>query len=668
METYLIIKAILMAALLAAGVGVFFIRVRKLVLLMLSVKGKIEFKPDRIQERIKVLFTDILGQSNVRRKRIPGLAHMLIFFGFLAVQPHSIELMVQGIFHDFSVAHYLPNLFGLYLKLADTLAFFVLIGLGFGLYRRIILKPDYLTNGMDAKLIILFTSVIIISFHFYNGFRLVLPDPDLDLARYLTVSAALASGLNLSALSETGRVAGLEISYWIHILTIIGFMIYIPGSKHLHLLAAIPNVFLKPLDVEKPMIKTDIEDEEATSFGLGRVSELNWKNVLDLYACTECGRCQERCPANITGKTLSPKELISHLKHELLDHADTIIKGKDLESVPLMIREEESFVQPDTIWSCTTCRACEDICPVNIQHLDIILEARKYQVLMEAKFPPEMQETFANLENQSNPWGFSADTRADWCRDMDVPLMTDNPGADLLYFVGCSGSFDDHGMNISRAIAGILQKADINFAILGPEEKCNGDMARRCGNEYLAQMMIRENVETLNRYKPQKILTGCPHCYNIIKNEYPQFGANYDVVHQIDFFCRLIKEGRLKINGQNFGNITFHDSCYLGRWNKIYDSSRQLISMINQGAPVIEMANTRDNAMCCGAGGARMFMEETIGKRINNERAKQAMATKADMVAAACPFCVTMLRDGIADNGGDMPVKDVAQILDLASL
>ncbi len=249
METYLIIKAILMAALLAAGFGVFFIRVRKLVLLMLSVKGKMEFKPDRIQERIKVLFTDILGQSNVRRKRIPGLAHMLIFFGFLAVQPHSIELMVQGLFHDFSVAHYLPNLFGLYLKLADTLAFFVLIGLGFGLYRRVMLKPDYLTNGMDAKLIILFTSVIIISFHFYNGFRLVLPDPDLDLAKYLTVSAALASGLNLSALSETGRVAGLEISYWIHILTIIGFMIYIPGSKHLHLLAAIPNVFLKPLDI-----------------------------------------------------------------------------------------------------------------------------------------------------------------------------------------------------------------------------------------------------------------------------------------------------------------------------------------------------------------------------------------------------------------------------------
>jgi Fe-S oxidoreductase len=635
---------------------------------MLSVKGKIEFKPDRIQERIKVLFTDILGQSKVRRKRIPGLAHMLIFFGFLAVQPHSIELMVQGIFHDFSVAHYLPNLFGLYLKTADTLAFFVLIGLGFGLYRRIILKPDYLTNGMDAKRIILFTSVIIISFHFYNGFRLVLPDPDLDLAKYLTVSAALASGLNFSALSETGRVAGLEISYWIHILTIIGFMIYIPGSKHLHLLAAIPNVFLKPLDVEKPMIKTDIDDEESESFGLGRVSELNWKNVLDLYACTECGRCQERCPANITGKSLSPKELISHLKHELLDHADTIIKGKDLESVPLMIREEESFMSPSTIWSCTTCRACEDICPVNIQHLDIILEARKYQVLMEAKFPLEMQETFANFENQSNPWGFSADTRADWCKDMDVPLMTDNPDADLLYFVGCSGSFDDHGMNISRAIAGILQKADINFAILGPEEKCNGDMARRCGNEYLAQMMIRENVETLNRYKPKKILTGCPHCYNIIKNEYPQFGANYDVVHQIDFFCRLIKEGRLKINGQNFGNITFHDSCYLGRWNKIYDSSRQLISMINQGKPVIEMANTRDNAMCCGAGGARMFMEETIGRRINNERAKQAMATKADMVAAACPFCITMLRDGIADNGGDMPVKDVAQILDLASL
>jgi Fe-S oxidoreductase len=668
MGTYIIIKAILMAALLVAGFGFFYYRVRNLVQLMIAVKGQIEFKLDRITERIRVLITDILGQSNVRRKPMAGLAHMLIFFGFLAVQPHSVELMIQGIFHKFSVAHYLPDLFGAYLMVADTLAFFVLIGLAYGLYRRIVLKPDYLTNGRDAKLIILFTSLIIISFHFYNGFHMVLPDKRVDLSNYLTVSAMLASVLQFSALPETARVIGLEISYWIHMVTIIGFMIYIPGSKHLHLLAAIPNVFLKPLDVEKSMIKTDIEDEEAESFGLGRVSDFNWKNILDLYACTECGRCQERCPANMTGKPLSPKELISHLKHELLDHSDTIIKGGDLESIPLMIREDEPFLQQESLWSCTTCRACEDICPVNNQHLDIILEARKYQVLMEAQFPPEMQDTFTNLENQSNPWGFSADTRADWCKGLDVPLMADNPEADLLFFVGCSGSFDDHGIQTSKAIVRILQKADINFAILGPEEQCNGDMARRCGNEYLAQMMIQENVKTLNQYKPKKILTGCPHCYNVIKNEYPQFGVTYDVVHQADYFNQLIKEGRLKINSQNFGNITFHDSCYLGRWNNIYDSSRQLLSAINQGAPVIEMANTKDNAICCGAGGARMFMEETIGTRINNERAKQAMATKADIVAAACPFCVTMLKDGITDSGGDMAVKDIAQILDHASV
>jgi len=670
METYTIVKSILMACLLSAGFGYFFIRVKKLVRIMQSVRGQKEFKPDRLGERTKLLFTDILLQSNVRRKPAPGIAHTLIFFGFLAVQPHSLELMVQGVFPNFSVAHLFPGLFTVYLASADFLAFFVLAGLGYGLYRRMVVKPVYLTNGMDAKLIILFTSVIIITFHFYNAFHMVMPVKGFDFGACLSFSAALSSMLGLADLSPGAKSLGLEISYFLHILTILGFMVYIPGSKHLHLLAGIPNVFLKPLDVEKPMIKTDIEDENAETFGLGRVSELNWKHVLDLYSCTECGRCEERCPASFTGKPLSPKDIIHEVKLELFHQADLLMNNGDLEAIPLLVGDDGSRISREALWACTSCRGCEDICPVDIQHLDIILEARKFQVLMEADFPPELQDTFTNLENQSNPWGFSADTRADWCKDLDVSLMRDNPDAEILYFVGCSGSYDDRGIKISRAIVSILRKAGVNFAILGHEERCNGDMARRCGNEYLAQMMIRENVEVLKQYNPKRILTGCPHCFNTIKNEYPQFGAAYEVVHHTDFILELMNNGKLKINARDLGSISFHDSCYLGRWNGIYDSPREVLSMVNNGTRVVEMQKNRDNGMCCGAGGGRMFMEETIGKRINNERALEAIDTGVDIVAAACPFCITMLSDGIKDSGRNskMEVRDLAEIVDEATL
>ncbi len=661
---YITVKAILMAGLLIAGFGYFFYKVKYLFVLMNSVQGERDYTPDRLGERIKVLFVDIFGQKNVRRKLMPGLAHTFIFFGFLAVQPHSLEMMVQGVFPAFGVAYFAPSFFQLYLQIADILAFLVLIGLGYGLYRRLVLKPGYLTNGMDAKLIILFTSVIIITFHIYNAFHLVLPSHGFDYSSCFTVSAVIANVLNLSSWSESALNIGFEMTYWTHILTILGFMIYIPGSKHLHLLAGIPNVFYKPLDIEKPMIKTDIEDEEAETFGLSKIYELNWKQVLDLYACTECGRCEERCPASNTGKPLSPKELIHDLKVELLDNADTLIKKDNIESLGALVEDNAGVIKNDALWACTTCRGCEDICPVNIQHLDIILETRKNQVLMEAAFPAEMQDTFTSLENQSNPWGFSEDTRADWSKGLDVPLMADKPDADILWFVGCAGSFDDRAIETSKAIAGLLNKAGVNFAILGNEERCNGDMARRCGNEYLAQTMIAENVETMNRYKPKRILTGCPHCFNTIKNEYPGFGASFDVVSHADFILELIEGGKLTVKENHSGTITYHDSCYLGRWNGIYDSPRKIISAINGNTELVEMDENRDNAMCCGAGGGRMFMEETLGERINNVRCRQAIETGADTVAAACPFCLTMFGDGMRDNKGSQEVKDIAELVD----
>ncbi|WP_022666895.1 heterodisulfide reductase-related iron-sulfur binding cluster [Desulfospira joergensenii] len=671
MEKYLIFKSVLMLAALIGAFGYFFVKVIRLYKIMMAVDGEPVTAVDRINERIRVLFVDVLGQTNVRRKIMPGLAHTLIFFGFLAIQPHSLELMLRGVIPSLNIGHFLPGPYTAYLFAADILGFFVLVGFAYALYRRLVVKPDYLTMGRDANLIILFTSVIVLSFHFINAFQLAMPvgSDGFSYAGAFPISGIFASVFGINGLSQAQLNLGYEISYYIHIGTILGFLIYIPGSKHLHLLAAAPNVFFKRLETPKTIVKTDIENEEAETFGLGKASEFNWHNVLNLYACTECGRCEELCPASSTGKALSPKKIIHDFKVDLLDQADLILpdkEGQDKKDQVQPLMREGSEITDEVLWSCTTCRSCENICPVSNEHLDFIFEMRKHQVLMEANFPPEMQETFNNMENQANPWGFSADTRGDWAKDMDIPLMAEKPDTKVLYFVGCAGSFDDRGKKISQATARVLKKAGVDFAILGPEEACNGDMARRAGNEYLGQMMIMQNVETINQYKPELILTGCPHCYNTLKNEYPEFGAEYEVVHTADYFNTLIQEGRLKVTAKDFGKMTFHDSCYLGRWNDIYESPRQLLTAASSGE-LVEMERTREKGFCCGAGGARMFMEETVGERINNVRAQQAVDTGARVVAASCPFCATMLNDGIMETDEKIPVKDIAEILDEAT-
>ncbi|MEH0020365.1 MAG: (Fe-S)-binding protein [Desulfobacter sp.] len=674
MEAYLVVKSVLMTIALAGAFGYFFIRVARLYKIMMAVDGDGptpgEKARGRMGDRIKVVFTDVLGQANVRRKLGPGLAHTLIFFGFLAIQPHSLELMLRGVIPSLHPGHIFPGLYTAYLFIADILGFFVLVGFAYALYRRLVIKPDYLTMGQDANLIIVFTSTIVISFHFINAFTLVMePANGFNYGAAFPISGVFASVFGIAHLGNADLMIGHEFFYYIHIFTILGFLLYIPGSKHLHLLAAAPNVFFKRLETEKAIAKTDIEDEDAETFGLGKCTEFNWHNVLNLYACTECGRCEELCPAAGTGKPLSPKKIIHDFKVDLLDQAGLILpdkEGNDKKDEVLPIMRDNSGVTDDVLWSCTTCRSCENICPVSNEHLDFVFEMRKHQVLMEARFPPEMAETFNNMENQANPWGFSADTRADWARELDVPLMMDRPDTKILYFVGCAGSFDDRGKKISQATARVLKKAGVDFAILGPEESCNGDMARRAGNEYLGQMMIQQNVETINQYKPEMILTGCPHCYNTLKNEYPGFGADYKVVHYADYFNTLIKEGKLKVNARDMGSMTFHDSCYLGRWNDIYDSPRELLQKANTGE-LLEMDRHMEKGMCCGAGGARMFMEETIGDRINNVRAQQAAATGAKTIAASCPFCATMLNDGITAGNRDLKVLDIAEILDQAT-
>ena len=671
METYLTVKAVLMGAAFIGAFGFFFVNVARLYMLMTAVDGPPLKRVDRIGDRIKVLFVDVLGQANVRRKKMPGLAHTLIFFGFLAIQPHSLELMIKGVVPGLDIGHLLPGLYSVYLFGADILAFLVLVGFGYALYRRLVIKPEYLTMGRDANLIILFTSVIVLSFHFINAFQAAMPVEagGFSYAGLFPVSGVFAALFGIHTISQTGLFIGYEIFYFIHIGTILGFLIYIPKSKHLHLLAAAPNVFFKRLDTPGAIVKTDIEDENAQTFGLGKAGEFNWHNVLNLYACTECGRCEELCPASGTGKPLSPKKIIHDFKADLLDQADLILPDKEGNTkkddvLPLM--RDGSEISGDVLWSCTTCRSCENICPVSNEHLDFIFEMRKHQVLMEADFPPEMQETFNNMENQANPWGFSADTRADWAKGLDVSLMSEKPNAKVLYFVGCAGSFDDRGKKISRATARVLKKAGVDFAILGPEESCNGDMARRAGNEYLGQMMIMQNVEIINQYRPELILTGCPHCYNTLRNEFPEFGADYEVVHYADYFNTLIKAGKLDVRPKDFGRLTFHDSCYLGRWNDIYDSPREVLAAASAG-DLVEMDRNREKGFCCGAGGARMFMEETVGKRINNTRAGHVVETGARTVAASCPFCATMLNDGMMERDQKIEIRDIAEILDDAT-
>jgi Fe-S oxidoreductase len=662
---YLTIKPFLVLFALVGAFSYFTLKAKVLADLLKSVTKPGPNRFQLIPARVEAFLVDVLGQRSVRRKLGPGIAHTLIFWGFIVITIGTVEMMVDGIFHGLNLSRISPSLYGYYLYLADFMAFGVLAGVSFGFYRRLVIRPHYLHTGFDALLILSITAGLMISLFLMNAFR-VAAFPESELNAFLPLSAPLASLMGLNHLSAMVNFVGQEVFYWAHLLLVLGFLMYIPNSKHLHILASAPNVFLKHLGTPKAMEITNLEDENATTFGLGKVSELSWKGALDLYACTECGRCEEVCPASMTGKPLSPYKLVHDFKVELFRQKDLVKAGKH-EELPHVVRAESEITE-DVIWSCTSCRACEEACPVYIEQTNLIFETRKNLVLMESKFPAELQTVFRNMENNYTPWAFGHDSRADWCRDLDVKQMADHPNAEVLYYVGCAASFDDRAKKVATAIVNLLKKANVDFAILGKEEKCNGDPARRAGNEYLAQMLIKENVETLNRYKPRKILTGCPHCFNTLKNEYPAFGAQYDVVHHTTFLSDLIKEGKLKPGKTATGEVTFHDSCYLGRWNDVYEDPRDILKAIPE-LNVKEMPRTKNKGLCCGAGGARMFMEETIGKRVNVERTEEALATGAKVIAAACPFCSTMLTDGVKskEKQDQVVVKDLAEILDEAT-
>ena len=519
------------------------------------------------------------------------------------------------------------------------------------------------------------------------------------------VSTMIASILPLGHIS-------FEIFWWMHIILIFCFTNYLPFSKHLHVLTSIPNVFLSNLGPVNSLEKIDFEKEDAVKFGITDIEDFSWKTYVDSYTCTHCGRCTSVCPANQTGKVLDPRMIIVGIYDRIMDKAplldkitdykknasrqdvrkaaDGLLTGKksdefdsdESQLFTLLLNDDEQniwnkklvgdYVNPDALWACTTCAACMQECPVNIEHVPAIVGMRRSMVMMESSFNEEsalLPDIYGNMETNSVPWGgFSEQDRANWADGKGIKTAAEDPEMDVLFWVGCAGSFDERAKKTTSAFAELMQIANINFRILGTEERCTGDPARRSGNEYLADMLTKMNVETMNAYHVKTIVTTCPHCFNTLKNDYPQFGGVYDVMHHSQYVKELIESGKLSIDKEkttvSSDAITYHDSCYLGRYNNEYEAPRALLENV-PGLTIIEVENSQDKGFCCGAGGGRMFMEETVGDRVNITRTNELLATGAKTIAVNCPFCTTMITDGIkaADMVDSVQVRDISEIL-----
>jgi Fe-S oxidoreductase/nitrate reductase gamma subunit len=660
------VKTVAFLLVLIASLSFFAYSVRRL-LRLLSI-GKEDNRFDALWLRFKKTVVVALGQSKLFREFVPGAMHALIFWGFVVLLLAVLESIVQGLVPGFSLA-VLGPLYHPLMFMQDFFVGCVILSVLFALYRRYVTRPKRLNvdrhGKIDATLILIVILLIMVSMLGQNAARMDLTG--LDHSRVLTV---LFVPMFSGGSAETVK-ALYETFWWMHIVLVFGFLNYLPYSKHLHVLTSIPNVFFSSVKPKGALRPIDLEEEGVEKFGVSDVEDLTWKQLLDSYTCTECGRCTASCPANVTGKLLSPRKIMVDIRRRLAEKGPLILDAEaghkastGTEKKPSGKSLVHDYITPEELFACTTCMACVQECPVNIEHVDAIVDMRRNLVLMESNFPPEVQSLFRNLEINFNPWAFSASSRADWAEGLNVPVMANGGTVDVLYWVGCAGSFDNRYKKVSVAFAKLMQQADVKFAILGTEERCSGDSARRIGNEYLAQTLIKENVATLNKYNVKKIVTSCPHCFHTLKKEYPEFGGNYVVMHHTDFLTQLLNEGRIKPVREIETEVTYHDSCYLGRYNDVYDAPRELLESVH-GISLVEMEKSKSKGMCCGAGGGRMWMEEKEGKRVNIERTEQALATDASVISTACPFCMTMMSDGVKakEMSESVQVKDVSEIL-----
>jgi Fe-S oxidoreductase len=653
------IQGIVFLVLFIAVLAVFGLIARLLYRILRGAKPEDRF--NRWGDRIKSVLVYVAAQGRVLAKPA-GLGHFVIFWGFIFITIGTLDHMLGQVIPGFGLERIVGRSLGsAFIFLQDVFGILVIGALAVAAARRFVLKPERLkiddpAAPRQAGLILALIFVLILFMYGLKGTEII------EGSARLTKTNAPVSFSAAEMLRGRHMNVPLanDVFSWGHNLIIFFFLLIIPFSKHVHILGAIPNVFFRNLGRPGTLSRMNFEDESAEKFGVSELGDFTWKQTMDLYACTECGRCQIACPAHVTKKPLSPFRVIHRLRAQLMrDKGGLFSKGADVLRPTPVIPEN---VSEDEIWACTTCGACVQECPTFIEHVQKIVDLRRFLVLTESRFPAEAQPVFKNMEVNYNPWAIGYSSRADWAAGLGVPLASEKKSFDVLFWVGCSGSFDQRAQKVSRSIVRLMQLAGVDFAILGTEEMCCGETARRMGNEYLAQTLIQANIETLKKYTFNTIVTACPHGLNTFLVEYPQFGLSVPVVHHSEFLLGLLSEGKLKARRIETLRGAYHDSCYLGRYNGVMREPRALLSRATKR--VSEFGRRGKSSFCCGAGGGRMWMEETLGSRINEDRAKELLGLGVDHVFTACPFCLTMFEDALKTLGReDIKALDIGEVL-----
>lgn len=617
-------------------------------------------------------------QRRLLNRAYGGSLHVMIFWGFCVLAAANLTLILRGFLgpeFELPVIGDSGPLGPSYNLVKEIFMALVLLGVGMALYRRLIWRPRFPEPSTEALIILVVIASLMLVEFVLGGAQAALAISQ-NRADHLGHSHLITFPLGQAMLSLLGLNDGSltvirEVSWWLNLALVLGFGAYLPYSKHFHIITSLPNVFMRRKYPYGRLTKPDLEKEE---YGVSQLDGFNWKNLFDWYSCTECGRCTAMCPAFNSGKPLHPKKITEQLRDELVENhgGDLLVrlaaaraKEETVEMPENILQDRLSAVSEEALFACTTCRACEEACPVFIEYVQEIVDMRRYLVQVEGRFPQEVERAFKNMETNYNPWGIGFATRGDWAKEFGIQELSEDPGElDLVYWVGCAGSFDERNKKVTAALVKVMKAAGLRFAILGKEEACSGDPARRIGNEYLYQVLAEQNVTALNQYNVKKIVTACPHCFNTIKNEYPQFGGNYEVLHHVELIDQLLQQGRIRIKPGALTEGTFHDSCYLGRYNDIYEQPRAALQAA--GIRLHEMEFSRSTGRCCGAGGGRMWMEEH-GTNVKDMRLEDALrlSVQPKVIASACPFCLTMMSDAVStkDMTDQVQTRDVVEIV-----
>ncbi len=632
-------------------------------------RGAPAMRWDRPLARLGLTLRHALAQGRTARQAYAGTLHLSIFAGFIVLTIATIVVMLD---YDFGTS-ILRGGFYLYFQsfTVDVFGVLVLVGVVMAAWRRWVAKPRQLVYTGEASWILVAVFVIVVTGFLVEGWRIAATsDPWAAFSPFGNLVARVSTALaGAEALTSAHAVA-----WWTHLVLVYAFLAWAPYTKLLHVVTAPLNIFFANLDgygrALRPIDFGDVEDEEEVPFGVNDLARFTWKDLFDLDACTECGRCSAVCPAHVSGKELSPRDIVLDLRSLMHENAEKLLdggNGKAADEPLIPTIRDDNALSPASLWACTTCAACMEACPVYIEQLPKILDARRYQVMEEADLPQTMADALTSLERRGHPYPGTRLSRLDWAEGLDVPVLGDMEEAstvDVLLWVGCATALLERNHATGQSLARLLRQAGVSFAILGNEERCTGDPARRIGNEFLYERLARKTISTLQKYHVKKIVTPCPHCFNTFHNDYPALGAEYEVHHHSTFLSQLVADGKLQGAAGDASEVTFHDPCYLGRYNQVFDEPRELVR-ISTGKEPVEMAQSRASSFCCGGGGGMSFTEEPAEQRVNRQRARQALETGATTVAVACPFCTTMLEDGIAAVADEktVEVKDVAELL-----